>query len=443
MNWQRLAAPALAVLIAGACSGGEAEPPAAAEATTTSTTTEPFTTESTEAPSTTTTTTSAESDQAPSSLAFASTTDIGRLFELDGANGRIDAYEGPHMNGEKVELAAGALVQATNARASDGVIWVLVAQTEGERATLGWVDAEFLLSTSRSILEDDPDLEGELRKVATTVRDDALEVRSSPASGSVVATLPETSIAMHGGSSALVATGERWVDVIDSSTRARIGWVTASDFATVRRIDAKYADASDVARRASNDLTYGATLRNGSVSAVGCNAAQITFTTASGGDGTAILFGMAIPTGQALNGSPSVFRWSSSGGSTVFARPGETVTFTFPTDGPRNWYFASLDDELQAVSDTTASGTRILDPNGKAIATEFQSFSLDGGSCVYVAPVEEEETGLNPYILDLPPDERDAEIAAFEEAQAGDDEADTEVQSSTEETPPTDDEQTP
>jgi hypothetical protein len=417
MNWQQLAGPAVVLLLGAACSGGDAEEGASSStsaapgrehaSTTTTTQSDEVTTSSTpDSPNLT----------IPSSLAFASTDDIGRIFEVNATGFTVSAYETTSVAGDSISLEDGELVQATSAREVDGVLWVSVASVTGDRTSLGWLTADDLRPTAQSIRDDDPTVVGQFRRVAATLPDDQLGVYSSPgALGPVLGTLSESEIAMHGGGSALAPSGVRWLDVIDLNTRVRIGWVEARPFSTLRSIEATVGGGVDVDRRADRDITYGQDLPTGSVSAVGCNATQISFATGSAA-GNAIVFGTTVPTGRLLRGTDSVYQWSASNGSTVFVDPGDTVTFTLPSESGQTWFFAALDESLEAASEMTGAGEPVVDPNGRVVSTESQTFVVPAGSCVYVAP-DEENPSIDPYLLDLPPDERDAALAALEEAE--------------------------
>lgn len=415
MSWQRRLAPlALVVVIAGACSGGgeQPAPEQAAPVTTavpdTSTTTKP-------ADSPTTTTTEplpSPTNDAPQSLAFSSSSDLGRLFEIDGSVSPASSA-GSDTFGQL--LSDGEIVQATNLRANDGEIWVRVNNTDLESEELGWVPADSLRPTTQSIERFDPDSANEFRKVSRAVVDDLLGIYANPGGvGSTTGSLIETEVAMHGGNDVLSATGESWVDVVDPSTNQRLGWVLGESFTTLSSIEAKRPDGTDVDRRADPSASYGADISAGEVTAVGCNAQQISFRVLGSSRDSAIVFGTVVPTGTPLRGSTSEFRWSSTGGSTVYVEAGETVTFTFPSRGTRVWYFTTLGEDGQAAYEEVG-GVADLNESGRAVASDVQSFQVDEGSC---APSEIPEPTLDPYVYDLPEDERDEAIAAFEQELA-------------------------
>lgn len=416
MNWKRLAAPAVVLLLGAACSGGDAEE-GASSSTSAATGRELSTPTTTQVDEVTTpSTTDSPNATMPSQLAFASTGDIGKLFEVNASGFTVRVYSTPTVAAESISVNDGELVQATSAREVDEVLWVKVGSVAGDRTSLGWLTADDLRPTSESMRDDDPTLLGQFRRVASTVPDDQLGVYSTPGGlGPLVGTLNESEIALHGGGNALAPSGVSWVDVIEPSTRERIGWVEARHFSTLRSIEAKSGGGVDVDRRPDRDTTYGQALRTGSVSAIGCNATQISFTTGSA-DGTAIVFGTTVPTGRLLRGTDARYQWSASGGSTVYVDAGDTVTFTLPSGLDQTWFFAALDENLEAASEMTSAGQPVVDPNGRVVSTESQTFVVPAGSCAYVAPDEENPT-IDPYLLDLPPAERDAALAALEEAE--------------------------
>ncbi len=416
MSWQRRLAPlALVVAVSSACSG-DGEQPGADQAAPVTTISQDINTNTTALPESPTTTAgkapSGSTDAAPESLAFSSSSDLGRLFEIEGSAAPAESAGSDTRGGL---LSDGTVVQATNLRANNGEVWVRINTTDLYSDVLGWVVADSLRPTTQSVERFDQDNATEFRQVSRAVVGDLLDVYASPGgTGSKTGSLTETEVAMHGGNDVLNASGDRWVDVVDSTSQQRIGWVLADLFTTLSTIEAKAPDATDVDRRADPSTSYGGDISSGNVTAVGCNAQQITFTARSGLLGSAIVFGNAVPTGTPLRGSTTEFRWSATGGSTVYVDAGETVTFTFPSRGTRNWYFTTLGEDGQPAY-ATSGGTAALNASGKAVATDVQEFLVDAGSC---APSEQPEPTIDPYIYDLPEDERDEALAAFEQELA-------------------------
>ena len=412
MKFERIAYTAIAALLATACSGGDEQ---AAQTTVpvvdVAATAAPIVTTTTAAPIATTAapTTTAAVAQAPETLAFASTRDLGRLFEIDGQQNLYLTPAGD-IDGS---VSNGTLVQATSARSNDGSLWVRVRATEGEYATLGWLAADTLRPTTRSVEISNNERSGEFRSAAGTLPGDELEIVTEAGGSTVAAVLKEREVAMHGGTAVLVADGTTWVDVVDTETQGRIGWVPSTYFTAVTSIQAQNDKGIDVARRIDNDTTYGAPLSTGVVSA-GCNAVQIRFAPSSSSRGTAIVFGEEAPTGRQIG---STVVWSAARGSTVYVAPGESVTFTFLTDVARTWHFASLDADLQAESAGSSSAS-----DGEAIAaSNVQPFTIGRGSCIAEQPVVDENgdiDGIDPYIFDLPEDEREEALAAAREQLA-------------------------
>lgn len=415
MSWQRRLGPLVAVVaMASACGGGGDTPAPEQAVSETTTTIEAPTTSAADvqaSPTIAPTTTADIADEAPETLAFSSSSDLGRLFEIEGLVAPATSA-GSETLGDA--LSDGTLVQATSLRSSDGRVWVRINTTDETGSVLGWVPADDLRPTSQSIERFDADAVTEFRKVSSVVIDDELPIFAAAGGGSAVGFLAETEVAMHGGSSVLTADGVLWLDVIDSTTLQRRGYVEGASFGVLGSIEAKAPDGTDVDRRADSTITYGASLSAGAVSAVGCNAEQITFEATSSTMGAAVLFGNVPPVGAPLDSSNTRFRWSSSGGSTVYLAPGQTVTFSFPSASTKTWYFTTLDDEAQA-NYVTSGGSARLDASGRATATDVQSFQVDAGACGQPDPVE---PVIDPYVYDLPPGERDAEIAKFEQELA-------------------------
>lgn len=412
MKFKRIAYTALAALLATACTGGDEQAAqttvpvvdvatTAAPVITTSTTAAPVAT--TAAPTSTT-----AAVNAPESLAFASTRDLGRLFEVDGQQ-NLHLTPAGDIDGS---AADGTLVQATSARSNDGTLWVRVRATEGEFTTLGWVAADTLRPTTQSVEISNNERSGEFRGAARTLANDQLEIVSEPSGSNVVGVFTEREIGLHGGTLTLGADGSTWVDVIDVNTRARTGWVPSSYFVPVSSIQAQNDDGVDVRRRVNNDITYGAPLSAGSTN-LGCNAVQIRFASSSASTGTAIVFGEEAPVGRE-SGSNVV--WSATRGSTVYIEAGESVTFTFPTEFARTWHFAALDADFQAETANASFSTQ-----DQLVASNVQAFAIERGSCIVEQAVIEENgdvDGIDPYLYSLPSDERDDALETIQEEEA-------------------------
>lgn len=411
MKFERIAYTAIAALLATACSGGDEQ---AAQTTVpvvdVATTAAPIVITTTAAPIETTAapTTTTAGAQAPETLAFASTRDLGRLFEIDGQQNLYLTPAGD-IDGS---AADGTLVQATSARSNDGSLWVRVRATEGEFATLGWVAADTLRPTTRSVEISNNERSGEFRGAARALPNDQLEIVTEPSGSNVVGVFTEREIGLHGGTLTLGADGSTWVDVIDINTRARTGWVPSSYFVPVSSIQAQNDDGVDVRRRVNNEMTYGAPLSAGSTN-VGCNAVQIRFASSSSTVGTAIVFGEEAPVGRE-SGSKVV--WSATRGSTVYIEPGESVTFTFPTEFARTWHFAALDADFQAETANASFATQ-----DELVASNVQAFPIERGSCIVEQAVVEENgdvDGIDPYLYSLPSDERDEALETLQEEEA-------------------------
>lgn len=369
MRWTYLAGPALVAAIAVGCSSDSqplAVPDTAAR-------------ETVENVGDTSSSTSASSvapvvtSEAPSSLAFASSRDLGRIYELKTTS---SGHESPDSDSDSASISAGTLVQATKARDFSGVLWVKVSSTD-DGANLGWVLATDLVETTQVLLSADPDLVGQFRQVRSTLDDDALTVFSEPGSTSATSvTLGEDEIAMHGGNSALTGSGETWIDIVNSASGTRIGWVPGGDVAPLSKSQVRTGSNEDLDRRADAAITYGASLPTGSITGTGCNATQISFRNNDSSRGLTVLFGTSDPIGREIKGEQ---RWTAPGGTTVYADPGETIVFTLLTRSAKTWYFTALDAEGRA---TTAGP----DADGILTASSVQSFFLRASSCGAAAP---------------------------------------------------------
>ena len=212
-------------LVLTACSG-DAEPQAA----------NPETGRTVQIPATTTTTTSVPPSTtttilAPSTLAFSSSADVGRLFSL---NRDITASTQPGGEADASAIGAGTIVQTSNLRSTDGTMWVRVEATTPDGPTLGWVPVDAISPTAESVFYENRQTARELRQVTRAVNDGVLNLLPSPGAGAPIASLAQDEIAMHGGVTGLAPSGEDWVDVIDPATGSRLGWVPARSFTRIR-----------------------------------------------------------------------------------------------------------------------------------------------------------------------------------------------------------------
>ncbi len=379
MKFERIAYTAIAALLATACSGGDEQAapdtiPIVDEGTTSA---PPLTTTTTEAAVTVTTiartSTTAVEVTAPGSLAFSSSNDLGRLFEVLRSQPVRD-----EPNGEAIaDVADGELVQAIGVRQREGGLWVQVRSVQENMEELGWMLSTELQPTDRIVLTDDPLTVNQFRRTARALPGGELMIMAEPSSGQQLGSLLPGEIAVHGGSRALASDGTYWVDVSESVSGDRLGWVHEKFFAPLTSIEAKNSTGVDVARRKDTSVTYGALLNVGSLVA-GCNAVQITFESLSTSNGTAIVFGQSVPTGS-LRGS--TMTWRSDSGSAVYGAPGEDVIFSLPRTGNQTWYFAHLDIDFQAETVSSASG--------RAVASNVQQFQVSEGAC---SPLVEESS---------------------------------------------------
>ena len=406
MNRRTIATVSLTVALAAtACTGGGDEPQAAAPEDTVTTTVplartvqEPSpTTEP--APTTTTTTTVL----APSTLAFTSSADVGRLFAIsEGVTASTVAGGEP----DATAVSAGTIVQASSLRTRDGVLWVRIESTVAGGTTFGWVPSTLLTPTTESVFTEDRNLARQLRQVSRSVPDDALPVLANPGAGAPIAYLAEAQIAMHGGVSALSPSGDIWLDIIDPIDGTRIGWVAGRSFGAVSGGALQDDSFNDLGRSPVPDVDYGQAL-SGGISASGCNAVQIRFNNASSTEGIGLVFGTSSPLGRELNSGS--FQWS---GTSVFSEAGADVIITVPSTSTETWYFAPLDNDENAAFTS-------VNEDGFAVASDVVQINVPSGSCApEPTPVETAPT-LDPYIEDLlTEEEREAALAQFDAAVA-------------------------
>jgi len=379
MKLQHLFIGAAIAIAAAGCTGGEGEAAnlpeqslttAAPVITSTTTVVEAPTT--TRPPAPTTQAPASSANEVPSSLAFASNSDVGRLFEVDGDSG---LYTTP-VTGERSTIGDGELVRAAIAQGISGELWVGIVPPEDSSIVLGWILAEDLRPTTQSVTLSDPLRPNELRFAAVRSAG-VLDVLDTPG-GRTVTTLVANEIAIHGGSTTLTADGSAWLDIIDSSG-GLIGWVPDAQLIAVTSNYAQsLADSSDVARRPSDATAYGASLGTPTVSLQGCNAVQMSITNSSSSRGMAFVFGRGVATAQ-LRGSTET--WSAPSGARLFVEPGETVLITVPNNTFATWFFSELDGQLRAQTTRGVDGSPIAGPDGAITAEGFQELSIDAGAC--------------------------------------------------------------
>lgn len=374
MNSRRFAAAALLALTAAACSGGDGEEQVIREVASTSTPaavlSEPSSTvaPTTAAPTTTVvvTTSPVAASDAPASLAFASTQDIGRLFEVNGSGAVLDGPAGEIAT----TLGDGTVVQAAAARKAGDALMVGIVDPLEPSVAIGWIDAEALRPTTQTVLSSDPEIAGQLREIARSAGSATVPVSSTPGGDDDAAILAHREIAMHGGNQAITADGKVWEDVVDPTTRATLGWIPADRWREVLGNSARTNENLDAPRTPSSERRYGAQLPNGVVVA-GCNATQIRFDNSSESTGMAFVFGTTIPVAVEQASGSTV--WQSTGGATLYVEPGASVTVTVKTDQARSWFFAGLDSSMSTASEPSAYGL----PR----ATDYQEFALPSRVC--------------------------------------------------------------
>lgn len=374
MKLHRAVIVAGAALVAAACSGEE--PVAAPESTV------PVV-ESIEAPTTTAARagtsapeTTAVATGTPESLAFASTRDVGRLFEIDGLT---QLFDGP--GGDVIAtLEDGRLVQAGAARSVDGALLVGIIDPNDPTVALGWVDSTDLRSTTQSITRTDPTRANQLGTAARTSGQDSIEVVTRPGGSSVAATLVNRQNVLFSGNSALASDGQTWLEVISTDTGATLGWLPSRNFTEVRSSSALDDSFATTDRSPRSTVAYGAQLPLVQVGLTACNAVQIEIANPSSTQGLAFVFGDEIP--SAVAGAPREV-WS---GSQLFVAPGESTTLTLLNNVASTWYFASLDGERQTDAARAANGGLLGEPGERVSATDVQQVTVPAGTCAFVPP---------------------------------------------------------
>lgn len=411
MKLHRAAIVAGAALLAAACSGDE---PAAAPETTVAVV-ESAESPTTAAPSATaapTTVATIEND-APASLAFASTRDIGRLFEIDGVT---QLFDGPGGD-VTATLEDGRLVQAGAARNVDGTLFVGVIDPTNPTAALGWVDSTALRPTTQFLTSSDTSRANQLGTAARTSGQDAIEVTTQPGGSSVVATLTNRENILFSGNSALASDGQTWFEVLSTNTGTPLGWVPSRNFSVVRSNSALDDDFGTTDRSPSSAVTYSVQLPPIEVGLTACNAVQIELSNPSSAQGMGFVFGSEIPS-AVVGVSQEV--WS---GTQLFVGPGESTTLTLLNDVQTTWYFATLDNDRQAIAARTAAGDLLGQSGTRVAATDVQQVIVPTGSCAFVRELTADEETKLLYNASVAVDEAelDEEAESEQEAEEGTD----------------------
>ena len=404
----RAAIVAGATLIAAACSGEE---PAAAPDTTVAvveTTVAPTTTAA-PTPTTVAPTTAPAADDTPESLAFASSRDVGRLFEIDGAT---QLFDGPGGD-VTATLEDGRLVQAGVARTVDGVLLAGIVDPNDPTVPLGWVEADSLRPTNQFVTSTDPSRVNQLGAAVRASGQDSIDVASQPGGTSVVATLEHRESALFTGNSAIAADGQNWLQVASTTTSATIGWIPAGNFVDFRGVSAVDSSFEDTDRRPASGIAYGAALPPVSVATTGCNAVQIELDNPSSTLGMAFVLGNEVP--SAVVGA-SRESWS---GSTLFVEPGDSTTITLNNSAAATWYFAALNGDFEAEADRNSRGELQGEPGSRALATNVEQVFVPVGSCAFVPPPPEPDSNID-YDPDAFPDIIEESVDETLEGELGD-----------------------
>ncbi len=392
---RRNAALLALVCATAACSGGEAPEVAAPVATTiVQTTSVP----STAAPTTSevvaeTTVAPTEIEDPPPSLAFASSRDLGRLYTFDSSDGEVFASLDAAGVADIGPLPADQTVVALSAKSRDGELWVLVGRAEEADRAIGWVPARILVASTEIIEAFLVDNSGQFRRVVNVRSSSFLNVRANASVDSdAVGQLGPNATFMHGGYTATSGDGEEWVDIVDAATGERIGWVLERFAAEVSGVEAQTTDGVDAARRADRDTTYGGAIGSAGITALGCNAAQLTLSGSDSSVGTGVLFGTSADYNTELG------RWSLSGGGDVWLSPGESLVLTLPRLVPNTWYLVAVDAAGAAVPQPSLDGGVASAPTSVG---DLISFDVASDYCGTPPAAPDPEELDEDFILDL------------------------------------------
>lgn len=178
----------------------------------------PATTDTTSAP----TTTVAVIEDAPDSMAFTASRDLGRLFEIEGA---VYSNVEPSADAELgVALTTGQIVRAARARLRAEGMWVEITAVAPGSESLGWVLDSTLTPSEGDVQLSDTIRKGiELETAGAPV--EWLTIHDSPAGETELGTLGVGEQLVDTGGWALLENGDVWLEVADASTGQVKGWV--------------------------------------------------------------------------------------------------------------------------------------------------------------------------------------------------------------------------
>jgi hypothetical protein len=181
----------------------------------------PVTAETVAAPTTTTVVV----EDAPDSMAFTASRDLGRLFEIKEA---AYSYVEPSANAESgVALTTGQTVRAARARLRTEGMWVEITAVAPGSESLGWVLDNTLTPSDGDVQLSNTVRKGtELETVAAPV--EWLTILDSPAGDAEVGTLGVGEQLVDTGGWALLENGDVWLEVADASTGQVKGWVRSN-----------------------------------------------------------------------------------------------------------------------------------------------------------------------------------------------------------------------
>ncbi|RZV48608.1 MAG: hypothetical protein EX269_01160 [Acidimicrobiales bacterium] len=218
---------ALSLSILGTACTGDAEPTAAS---TTVVTLSTVSLESTAAPTTApttepprSTTTAPIVDDAPDTMAFVASRDLGRVFEIGQA---MISNAAPSADAEAgVALTPGQVVRAARARLRTDGMWVKIVAVAPDSDSLGWVLDSALTPTTRTVQLSNTVRQGTKLETAAEPAE-WLTIHASPA-GDTVGTLGVGEQLVDTGGWALLEDDDVWIEVASTSGQVK-GWVRSN-----------------------------------------------------------------------------------------------------------------------------------------------------------------------------------------------------------------------
>ncbi len=297
-----------------------------------------------------------ESDGAiPDVLAFRDD-DVGGLYEVTSGGALLALADSAGGGASGATVGDGDVVRVTDRLDVRDDTWVEVGPPLGGNP-IGWLLAEDLRQTDKSVPINDSQLAGRLVELIT---ERPIRADSRPTSEEVTRR-SAGALLVHVGETSLHGSGVTWARVRDLDSGGVLGWVEAGELRRVDEIVLQSSTGEPVRTSPDATLSYGASIVSPEVVSSTCGFTRVRITVAGGSSGGHVLFGPASPraTWDAENATAGTWR-AASGGGDLFLPPASSVTLTFPATLSDRWFFATVGPDGQVPHRTDGLGDPVL-----------------------------------------------------------------------------------